>query len=109
MRFNPSSQSYGSNHFYTDEHGNIKMTHDINVATGQQHQSRQEEAVSSNVSSGPASILLQTPPPKPPPNRSAARLQRRIEALRIGNPLLLIGGIVLVIAWDPLKAIWRSK
>lgn len=22
---------------------------------------------------------------------------------------LLIGGIVLVIAWDPLKAIWRKK
>jgi len=22
---------------------------------------------------------------------------------------MLIGGLVLVIAWDPLKAIWRSK
>ena len=85
MKFNPSQQSYGSGHFYTDEHSNIKMTHDPMVASG-----------------GSGGFGIEASPPPALVKLEEGDLRR----LKWG---LLIGGIVLVIAWDPLKAIWRSK
>ena len=91
MKFNPSHQSYGS--------GLPLVLFDIGYQSSVDH-SREGPTPEEIGGSGPASILLQTPPPEPPPHRSATSRQKWG---------LLIGGIVLVIAWDPLKAIWRSK
>jgi len=97
MKFNPSHQSYGSGFSQQDYAADFMKKFGDQSSVDHSREGPTPEEIGG---SGPASILLQTPPPEPPPHRSATSRQKWG---------LLIGGIVLVIAWDPLKAIWRSK
>ena len=49
------------------------------------------------------------PPPPPPKPPTESHYRYSLGDRMTKKQWMLIGGIVLVIAWDPLKAIWRSK